>query len=61
MKVIVNYPTDKRLLNDLNERIDEFRATLIVEAVKRLDVSCDNKKKILDKIVDGFKSGKYSA
>ena len=61
MNVIVNYPTDKEGLNNLSERIAEFKATLIFENIRKLNVSYEGKRKVVKDLLKGLKSGKYKA
>lgn len=59
MKVIVNYPTDKEAIDNLYDRIAEFKAILMVENIKRLNISDKGKRKIVKEMISGLKSGKY--
>lgn len=61
MNVIVNYPTDEVAVNTLNERIEEFKSTLIIESINRLNISFKSKKKIVKDLLKGLKAGKYKA
>ena len=59
LNVVVNYPTDKAGIDILNERIAEFKAFLIFESIKGLNISSDGKKKVIKELLKGLKSGKY--
>lgn len=61
MDVIINYPTDKTGMNILNEKIAEFKAFLIFESIKGLNISSAGKKKVIKELLNGLKSGKYKA
>lgn len=61
MNVIVNYPTDKEEINNLNEKIAEFKATLVFESIKRLNITEEGKRKVTRELLKGLKSGKYKA
>ena len=55
MKVIVNFPTTEELKDELNNRIALFNATLVVEAVKKLDYDNNSKKKVVNAILQELK------
>lgn len=47
MKIKVNYPTEPSGIEQLDEAIAEFKATLFIETISQLNVSDKNKKEIL--------------
>ena len=61
MKLIINYPTDKSSIDELNDRIAEFKAILVYETIEGLNLSCSSKKKVIKELLKGLKSGKYKA
>lgn len=61
MNIIVNYPRDKEAIDNLNEKIGEFKATLIIESIKGLNISDKGKRNVVKELLKGMKSGKYNA
>ena len=51
MKIIVNYPSEQSDIKLLNEGIAEFKATLFVESIVKLNVSEETKKEILNSLI----------
>lgn len=56
MKAIVNYPTDKEMIQELQNRVAEFNATLIIETIKRLEIDDLSKEKVLDGVLNKLKN-----
>jgi hypothetical protein len=45
----------------LNERITEFKAILIFESIKKLNISDKGKRKVVKELLKGLEYGKYKA
>ena len=56
MKVIVNYPELEDDMLELERRIADIRATLLVEKLKHLNVTDSIKKELLNSIIAYLKS-----
>ena len=56
MKVIVTLPTDEEGLKELGERVAFFRATLVHEYIKSLNLNDASKKKLLNKFIEYFEN-----
>lgn len=55
MKVVVNLPTTDERISFLKNRIATFRATLILESIKKLSLENTVSKEILSKILNKLK------
>lgn len=55
MKVIVNLPDLEDDKQELENRVADFHATLLIEKIKQLDINDTQKEKILNKILDNLK------
>lgn len=53
MKVFVNYPEN---INELNSKVAEFHATLLLEKIKQTNVDDKTKQELLDKILEQLKN-----
>lgn len=51
MKIKVNYPSEQSGIELLNKGIEEFKATLYIESIAKLNVSEETKKEILKSIL----------
>lgn len=51
MKIKVNYPSEQSDIELLNEGIAEFKATLYIESIVKLNVSEETKKEILKNLI----------
>ena len=51
MKIKINYPTEQSGIEQLNEGIAEFKATLYIESINNLNVSEETKKQILKNLI----------
>lgn len=56
MKVIVNLPQTDEDIKQLEQRVADFHATLLIEKIKQLDLTDKDKDKILNLILDKIKS-----
>lgn len=56
MKVNVNYPELDDDMLELESRVADFRATLLVEYIKQLNVNDSTKKELLNSIITDLKS-----
>lgn len=56
MKVIVNFPDTLEGINEFEERIAHFHATLLLENIKALKVDNNMKKDLLNKLLKYIKS-----
>lgn len=56
MKVIVNFPKESDGLNELEDRVAEFHAILVVEKIKQLSITDDDKEKMLRLVLDNLKN-----
>ena len=59
MKVIINYPELEDDIQELESRVADFRATLLVEHIKQLNVNDSTKKELLNSITTDLKSKMY--
>lgn len=59
MKVIVNYPELEDDMLELERRVADIRATLLVEHIKRLNINDSIKKELLNSIISDLNSKKY--
>ena len=55
MKVIVNLPELEEDKKELENRVADFHATLLIENIKQLDINDVSKKKLLDLILKDLK------
>ena len=55
MKVIVNFPELKEDKEELENRVANFHATLLIEKINQLNINDASKKKILDLILKDVK------
>ncbi len=51
MKIKVNYPSEQSDIELLEESIAEFKATLYIESIAKLNVSEETKKEILQSLL----------
>lgn len=51
MKITVNYPTTDELKAELENKVALFNATLVVEAIKRLNYDNKSKRKIVNALL----------
>ena len=51
MKIKINYPSEQSDIELLNKGIAEFKATLYIESIVRLNVSEETKKEILKNLI----------
>ena len=56
MKVFVNLPQTDEDIKQLEQRVADFHATLLIEKIKKLDLTDKDKDKILNLILDKIKS-----
>lgn len=56
MKVIVNLPQTDEDIKQLEQRVADFHATLLIEKIKQLDLTDKDKDKILNLILDKIKN-----
>ena len=56
MNIIVNYPTEKDAIESLSERVAEFKAILVFESIKRLNITEEGKRKVTKELLKGVKS-----
>ncbi len=52
MKLFVNLPEDNE---ELENRIADFHATLLMEKIKQLNINDEHKKKVLDLTLENIK------
>lgn len=52
MKVFVNYPEN---MDELNSKVAEFHATLLLEKIRQTNVDDKTKQKLLDTILEKMK------
>ena len=55
MEVLVNYPLNKEDILDLRKRISHFRATLILQHIKKLEIDEDEKNNVLEAVKNTLK------
>lgn len=58
MKVFVNLPELEKDKEELENRVANFHATLLINRIKRLNINDANKKKLLDLILKHIKENK---
>ena len=51
MKIKINFPSDESDIKVLENNIAEFKATLFLESIEKLNVSEDSKKEILKNLI----------
>lgn len=59
MKVIVNLPETERDKIEFENRVADFRATLLIEKIRQLNINDTYKKKLLDLILKNLKEKMY--
>lgn len=59
MKVIVNLPETKENKIELENRVADFQATLLIEKIRQLNINDTYKKKLLDLILKDLKDKMY--
>ena len=52
MKIFVNKPDIEDKCVELEDRVAEFHATLLIEKIKQLSITDTSKKELLKKILD---------
>lgn len=52
MKVIVNYPQSKEDIELLEDNVATFKATLILESIKNLNIPDERKKQVLKDVLN---------
>lgn len=52
MKVIVNYPQSKEDIELLEDNVATFKATLILESIKKLNIPDERKKQVLKDVLN---------
>ena len=52
MRVIVNFPKETEAITELENRVAAFHATLVVEKIKQLDLSDEDKEKVLKLVLE---------
>lgn len=55
MEYYVNYPTDKEGIEELNQAVAKFHATLVIKKVEELNTDNKTKKKIVKGILEELK------
>lgn len=55
MEYYVNYPTDKEGIEELNQVVAKFHATLVIKKVEELNTDNKTKKKIVKEILEELK------
>lgn len=61
MKVFVNLPELQEDKEELENRVANFHATLLIEKIKQLDINDASKKKLLNLIFKDIKERKYTS
>jgi hypothetical protein len=51
MTIKINYPSDESDIKILEDNIAEFKATLFLESIEKLNISEDSKKEILRNLI----------
>ena len=59
MKVFVNLPETKENKFELENRVADFHATLLIEKIRQLNINDTYKKKLLDLILKDLKDKMY--
>lgn len=59
MKVFVNLPETKENKIELENRVADFHATLLIEKIRQLNINDTYKKKLLDLILKDLKDKMY--
>lgn len=52
LKVIVNYPQSKEDIELLEDNVATFKATLILESIKKLNIPDERKKQVLKDVLN---------
>lgn len=55
MRVIVNFPKETEAINELENRVAEFHATLVVEKINQLNIGDEDKEKLLKLVLEELK------
>ena len=55
IKVIVNYPVGEEAIDEFQNRVADFKAILIIETIKRLNIDDASKQKVLEGVLDKLK------
>jgi len=55
MKVIVNFPELENDKTELENRVADFHATLMIEKIKQLNINDESKKNLLNSILKHLK------
>ena len=58
MQIIVHYPTQNEGENELENRVADFHATLLIETLKQLNISDKSKKELFNSILEHLNSQK---
>lgn len=56
MKIFVNLPQTDEDIKQLEQRVADFHATLLIEKIRQLDIAEKDKDKILNLILDKIKN-----
>ncbi len=59
MKVFVNFPELEEDKKELENRVAQFHATLLIEKIKQLNINDTSKKKLLNLILKNLKEKMY--
>lgn len=59
MKVFVNLPETEKDKIEFEKRVADFRATLLIEKIRQLNINDTYKKKLLDLILKDLKEKMY--
>ena len=59
MKVFVNLPEAEKDKIEFEKRVADFRATLLIEKIRQLNINDTYKKKLLDLILKDLKEKMY--
>lgn len=51
MKIKINFPSEQSGIEILNRGVEEFKATLYIESISKLNVSEETKKAILKSLI----------
>lgn len=51
MKIKINFPSEQSGIEILNRGVEEFKATLYIESIAKLNVSEETKKAILKSLI----------
>jgi len=58
MKVIVNLPELEEDKKELENRVADFHATLLIEKIKQLNINDASKKELLNSVLEHLKDNK---